>query len=207
VNDQGEEVPHGIQGNLVIRKPWPSMLQGIWNDPERYRQTYFPENLGGKLYLAGDGAIRDPKNGYFTIQGRIDDVLNVSGHRLGTAEIEAALGSFPHITESAVVGQKDPITGEAVFAYVVIDHDAKGIDPNEMILDIKAWVSKEISPIAKPATVIIVDGLPKTRSGKIMRRLLRAIANGETITQDTSTLDAPEVLRSIEDKVRNVVKA
>lgn len=199
VDEKGNEVPHGTQGYLVVNKPWPSMLQGIWGNGERYQKTYFPDKWNQKLYLAGDGAKRDPETGYFTILGRVDDVLNVSGHRLGTAEIEAALATHPHVSEAAVVGKHDSLTGESVFAYVIL----KDCIPQDTLSqEIKAWVAKEISPIAKPSTLVFVDGLPKTRSGKIMRRLLRAIANGEEIHQDTSTLDTPQIVDAIQERVR-----
>lgn len=202
VDESGAPVPYGTQGYLVVQKPWPSMLQGIWGDDARFVATYFPEKWQGKLYLAGDGALRDPKSGYFTIMGRVDDVLNVSGHRLGTAEIEAALATHPHVGEAAVVGKKDSITGESVFAYVVL----KDCAPSPTLeKEIQVWVGREISPIAKPARIVFVEGLPKTRSGKIMRRLLRAIANGEEIQQDITTLDAPQIVETLVKTVGNCV--
>lgn len=198
VGEDGQERAHE-PGYLVVKKPWPSMLQGIWGDPDRYEKTYFPDKWGQRYYLAGDGAKRDTETGYYTILGRVDDVLNVSGHRLGTAEIEAALATHPHVGEAAVVGKHDALTGESVFAYVIL----KDCAPHEgLALEIKGWVAKEISPIAKPATLVFVEGLPKTRSGKIMRRLLRAIANGEEIHQDISTLDAPQIVRAIQERVQ-----
>ena len=199
VDETGHDVPDGNGGILVIKRPWPSMLRTIWGDPERFRKTYFPEELGGKLYLAGDGAIRDRDTGYFTIMGRIDDVLNVSGHRLGTMEIESALVSNSKlVAEAAVVGRPDDLTGEAVVAFVVL----KGARPTgeaaqAIARELRDWVGREIGPIAKPRDIRFGDNLPKTRSGKIMRRLLRSIAKGETITQDISTLENPAILEQL----------
>jgi len=199
VDETGHDVPDGNGGILVIKRPWPSMLRTIWGDPERFRKTYFPEELGGKLYLAGDGAIRDRDTGYFTIMGRIDDVLNVSGHRLGTMEIESALVSNSKlVAEAAVVGRPDDLTGEAVVAFVVL----KGARPTgeaaqAIARELRDWVGREIGPIAKPRDIRFSDNLPKTRSGKIMRRLLRSIAKGETITQDISTLENPAILEQL----------
>ncbi len=199
VDEAGHDVPNGSGGILVIKRPWPSMLRTIWGDPERFRKTYFPAELGGKLYLAGDGAIRDRDTGYFTIMGRIDDVLNVSGHRLGTMEIESALVSNSKlVAEAAVVGRPDDLTGEAVVAFVVL----KGARPTgeaaqAIARELRDWVGREIGPIAKPRDIRFGDNLPKTRSGKIMRRLLRSIAKGETITQDISTLENPAILEQL----------
>ncbi len=199
VDEAGHDVPNGNGGILVIKRPWPSMLRTIWGDPERFRKTYFPEELGGTLYLAGDGAIRDRDTGYFTIMGRIDDVLNVSGHRLGTMEIESALVSNSKlVAEAAVVGRPDELTGEAVVAFVVL----KGVRPTgeaaqAIARELRDWVGREIGPIAKPRDIRFGDNLPKTRSGKIMRRLLRSIARGENITQDISTLENPAILEQL----------
>jgi acetyl-CoA synthetase len=198
VDETGHEMPNGTGGILVVRKPWPSMIRTIWGDPERFKKSYFPEELGG-FYLAGDGAIRNPDTGYFTITGRIDDVLNVSGHRMGTMEIESALVSNPLVAESAVVGRPDDMTGEAIVAFVVLK-GARPSDPavaEKIVTELRDWVGKEIGPIAKPKDIRFGDNLPKTRSGKIMRRLLRAIAKGETITQDTSTLDNPAIVEQL----------
>ncbi|PKO84081.1 MAG: acetate--CoA ligase [Betaproteobacteria bacterium HGW-Betaproteobacteria-11] len=195
VDETGTELEWGKGGLLVVRKPWPSMIRTIWGDPERFKKSYYPEDLGGTLYLAGDGAIRDAKTGYFTITGRIDDVLNVSGHRMGTMEIESALVANPLVAEAAVVGRPDDLTGEAICAFVVLkqarpsDEEAKKIAN-----DLRNWVGKEIGPIAKPKEIRFGENLPKTRSGKIMRRLLRSLAKGEEITQDVSTLENPQIL-------------
>ncbi len=195
VDETGQEVANGQGGILVVKRPWPSMIRTIWGDPERYKKGYFPEELGGKLYLAGDGAVRDKETGYFTIMGRIDDVLNVSGHRLGTMEIESALVSNPIVAEAAVVGRPDDTTGEAVVAFVVLKRSRPVGDESRVIAEeLRAWVAKEIGPIAKPREIRFGDNLPKTRSGKIMRRLLRSLAKGEVITQDVSTLDNPAIL-------------
>ena len=195
VDEEGKDQEWGNGGLLVIKKPWPSMIRTIWGDPERFKNSYFPKELGGKIYLAGDGAVRDRKTGYFTIMGRIDDVLNVSGHRLGTMEIESALVANQIVTEAAVVGKPHDIKGESIVAFVVL----KGSKPTKenaetIINDLKQWVSKEIGPIAKPDEIRFGDNLPKTRSGKIMRRLLRSLAKGEEITSDISTLENPAIL-------------
>ncbi len=195
VDEEGKNQEWGNGGLLVIKKPWPSMIRTIWGDPGRFKNSYFPKELGGEIYLAGDGAIRDKKTGYFTIMGRIDDVLNVSGHRLGTMEIESALVANQIVTEAAVVGRPHDIKGESIVAFVVL----KGERPSKanaetVINDLKQWVSKEIGPIAKPDEIRFGDNLPKTRSGKIMRRLLRTLAKGEKVTTDISTLENPAIL-------------
>ncbi|WP_250533733.1 acetate--CoA ligase [Caballeronia sp. AZ10_KS36] len=195
VDETGQDVPNGHGGILVVKRPWPSMLRNVWGDPNRYKTSYFPEELGGKLYLAGDGAVRDKETGYFTIMGRIDDVLNVSGHRLGTMEIESALVANPMVAEAAVVGRPDDTTGEAVVAFVVLKRARpEGDEAKQVANDLRAWVAKEIGPIAKPKDIRFGENLPKTRSGKIMRRLLRSLAKGEEITQDVSTLENPAIL-------------
>jgi acetyl-CoA synthetase len=195
VDETGHEVPNGQGGLLVIKRPWPAMIRTIWGDPERYKKSYFPADLGGKLYLAGDGAMRDKERGYFRIVGRIDDVLNVSGHRMGTMEIESALVANPIVAEAAVVGRPDDMTGEAICAFVVLKQARpSGADGQRIAKDLRDWVAKEIGPIAKPKDIRFGDNLPKTRSGKIMRRLLRSIAKGEEITQDVSTLENPAIL-------------
>ena len=196
VDETGHDVPNGNGGILVIKRPWPSMVRTIWGDPERFKKTYFPDELGGNLYLAGDGSVRDKDTGYFTIMGRIDDVLNVSGHRLGTMEIESALVSNSKlVAEAAVVGRPDDMTGEAVVAFVVLKGARPtGEEAKAIARELRDWVGKEIGPIAKPKDIRFGDNLPKTRSGKIMRRLLRSIAKGENITQDVSTLENPAIL-------------
>ncbi|MFM0335942.1 acetate--CoA ligase [Paraburkholderia fungorum] len=195
VDETGQDVPNGQGGILVMKRPWPSMLRNVWGDPDRYKKSYFPDELGGKLYLAGDGAVRDKETGYFTIMGRIDDVLNVSGHRLGTMEIESALVSNPLVAEAAVVGRPDDTTGEAVCAFVVLKRARpEGEEAAKIANELRTWVGKEIGPIAKPKDIRFGENLPKTRSGKIMRRLLRSLAKGEEITQDVSTLENPAIL-------------
>jgi acetyl-CoA synthetase len=198
VDETGHDVEHGHGGILVIKRPWPAMIRTIWGDPERYKKSYYPEELGGKLYLAGDGSVRDKTTGYFTIMGRIDDVLNVSGHRLGTMEVESALVANSMVAEAAVVGRPDDMTGEAICAFVVLKQARPtGADAEKIAKQLRDWVGKEIGPIAKPKDIRFGDNLPKTRSGKIMRRLLRSIAKGEAITQDVSTLENPAILEQL----------
>ncbi len=203
VDEAGHDLPNGQGGILVVKRPWPSMVRTIWGDPERFKKTYFPEELGGKLYLAGDGAVRDKENGYFTIMGRMDDVLNVSGHRLGTMEIESALVSNSKlVAEAAVVGRPDEMTGEAICAFVVLKGKRpEGDEALRIAKELRDWVAKEIGPIAKPKDIRFGDNLPKTRSGKIMRRLLRSIARGEAITQDVSTLENPAILEQLKQSI------
>jgi acetyl-CoA synthetase len=198
VDETGTELELGKGGLLVITKPWPSMIRTIWNDPDRFKRSYYPDDFNGKYYLAGDGSIRDVKTGYFTITGRIDDVLNVSGHRMGTMEIESALVSHPMVAEAAVVGRPDDLTGEAICAFVVL----KGPRPAgeaavKMIKELQDHVAVRISPIAKPKDIRFGENLPKTRSGKIMRRLLRSLAKGDTEVQDVSTLENPAILEQL----------
>ena len=198
VDEMGNDVPNGSGGILVIKRPWPSMIRTIWNDPERFKKSYFPEELKG-YYLAGDGAVRSADRGYFRITGRIDDVLNVSGHRMGTMEIESALvAKTDLVAEAAVVGRPDDVTGEAICAFVVLKRSRPtGEEAKQIANELRNWVAKEIGPIAKPKDIRFGDNLPKTRSGKIMRRLLRSIAKGEAITQDTSTLENPAILEQL----------
>ena len=196
VDEVGNDIPNGTGGILVIKRPWPSMIRTIWNDPERFKKSYFPEEMGGKMYLAGDGAVRSEDRGYFRITGRIDDVLNVSGHRMGTMEIESALvAKSDLVAEAAVVGRPDDLTGEAICAFVVLKRPMPtGDEARAIAKELRDWVAKEIGPIAKPKDIRFGENLPKTRSGKIMRRLLRSIAKGEAVTQDTSTLENPAIL-------------
>lgn len=199
VDETGKDVPNGQGGILVVKQPWPSMIRTIWGDPERFRKSYYPADFQGRYYLAGDGAIRDEKTGYFTITGRIDDVLNVSGHRMGTMEIESALVSCTElVAEAAVVGRPDDTTGEAICAFVVLKRPRPtGDEARDIARQLRDWVGREIGPIAKPKDIRFGDNLPKTRSGKIMRRLLRSVAKGETVTQDTSTLENPAILEQL----------
>jgi acetyl-CoA synthetase len=200
VDEAGHDVPNGSGGILVVKRPWPSMIRTIWGNPDRFKTGYFPEELGGKYYLAGDGAIRNAETGYFTITGRIDDVLNVSGHRMGTMEIESALVANPLVAEAAVVGKPDETTGESICAFVVLKRARPtGEEARQIAAELRNWVGKEIGPIAKPKEIRFGDNLPKTRSGKIMRRLLRVLAKGETITQDVSTLENPAILEQLKE--------
>ncbi|OGB34590.1 MAG: acetate--CoA ligase [Burkholderiales bacterium RIFCSPLOWO2_12_FULL_61_40] len=196
VDEVGNDIPNGTGGILVVKRPWPSMIRTIWNDPDRFKKSYFPEEMGGNLYLAGDGAVRSADRGYFRITGRIDDVLNVSGHRMGTMEIESALvAKTDLVAEAAVVGRPDDVTGEAICAFVVLKRSRPtGDEAKAIAKELRDWVAKEIGPIAKPKDIRFGENLPKTRSGKIMRRLLRSLAKGEAITQDTSTLENPAIL-------------
>jgi len=193
LDENGNELNAGEGGSLVVKKPWPSMIRNVWGDEERYQKTYFPIE-GMNYYLVGDSAYQD-EDGYFWILGREDDVLNVSGHRLGTMEVESALVAHPQVAEAAVVGRPHDVKGEAISAFVVLNVAIPdGAERDVLIQTLRAWVAKEIGPIAKPDDIRFGTNLPKTRSGKIMRRLLRTIAKGEEITQDTSTLEDPSIL-------------
>ncbi len=201
VDEQGNEITEADKGGyLVIKKPWPSMLRTVWGDDQRYLDTYWGM-FEGQYYLAGDSARRD-KNGYFWIMGRIDDVLNVSGHRLGTMEVESALVAHERVAEAAVVGKPDTIKGESIFAFVVLkgERPDKGVD-EKLTQELRTWVAEQIGPIAKPDNIRYADNLPKTRSGKIMRRLLRTIAKGDEITSDTSTLENEAILKQLKGEV------
>jgi acetyl-CoA synthetase len=200
VDELGGDVEAGHGGFLVIKRPWPSMIRNIWGDPDRFVKSYFPPELRG-YYLAGDGAQCD-KDGCFWIMGRIDDVLNVSGHRLGTMEVESALVAHEMVAEAAVVGRPDATTGEAVVAFVVLKRSRpEGDEAVAIGKQLRDWVAKEIGPIAKPKEIRFGDNLPKTRSGKIMRRLLRVVAKGEVVTQDVSTLENPAILDQLSKPV------
>jgi acetyl-CoA synthetase len=202
VNEEGGHVDDQNGGFLVITRPFPSQIRTIWGDPERYVKSYFPDEMKG-AYLAGDSAQRD-EDGYFWIMGRIDDVLKVSGHRLGTMEIESTLAANPLVAEAAVVGRPHDIKGEAIVAFVVL----KGARPTDaaaaklLAENLRSWIGEKIGPIAKPDDIRFGDNLPKTRSGKIMRRLLRAIAKGDEITQDISTLENPAILEQLKEVIR-----
>ena len=198
VDDDGNSITEANKGGyLVIKKPWPSMLRTVWGDDQRYIDTYFPK-FDGKFYLAGDSARRD-KDGYFWIMGRIDDVLNVSGHRLGTMEVESALVAHEAVVEAAVVGRPHDVKGEAIVAFVICQGERPvGEDAEKMVAKLREWVGEQIGAIAKPDDIRFADGLPKTRSGKIMRRLLRTIAAGEEITSDTSTLENEAVVAQLQ---------
>lgn len=194
VDEAGNALPAGIGGLLVIRRPWPAMIRAVWGDEKRYRNSYFPDELRG-MYMAGDNAQRD-EDGYFWILGRTDDVLSVSGHRLGGTEIESALVAHELVAEAAVVGRPDATTGEAVVAFIMLKQAAPSGDMAQHIAEqLRDWVARQVGPIAKPRDIRFGNSLPKTRSGKIMRRLLRLVAEGRDIDQDTSTLENPDVLK------------
>ena len=199
VDETGNEVENGKGGFLVVTRPWPAMIRTIWNDPDRFARTYFPPELKTGYYLAGDGATRD-LDGYFRIMGRIDDVLNVSGHRLGTMEVESALVAHEQVAEAAVVGRPDDVTGEAIVAFVVLKRPRpSGAEAKQIAKELRDWVGREIGPIAKPRDIRFGENLPKTRSGKIMRRLLRTVARNEEVTQDVSTLENPTILDQLKE--------
>ncbi len=206
LNPDGSKPAVGEQGLLCITKPWPSMIRTIWGDPERFKKSYFGDATkdGKPVYFSGDGAVVD-EDGYITITGRVDDVINVSGHRMGTAEIESAIKKHPHVAEVAVVSKPDEIKGESIFAYIVLKDAEAGLGEEvELAKEINSVIAKEIGNIAKADTIVVVPGLPKTRSGKVMRRILRAIAKGEAITQDISTLEDPSIVGKIEEAVKCV---
>lgn len=194
VDEAGNDVGPGRGGQLVIKRPWPSMIRTVWGDPERYKKGYFPEELGG-VYVSGDNAQID-EDGYCWILGRTDDVLSVSGHRLGGTEIESALVAHELVAEAAVVGRPDSTTGEAIVAFVMLKGQVpEGDEAVALASTIRNWVANEVGVIAKPREIRFGNNLPKTRSGKIMRRLLRMVAEGQEITQDVSTLENPDVLK------------
>jgi acetyl-CoA synthetase len=184
VTREGHPVPAGAGGLLVIRQPWPSMARTIYGDPDRYQKAYFSEIPGS--YFTGDGARMDA-DGYFWLMGRVDDVINVSGHRLGTMEIESALVAHPKVAEAAVVGRPDDLKGQAIAAFVSLE---EGNEPSDALRnELRQWVAKEIGSLARPDDLRFTQQLPKTRSGKIMRRLLRELATTGTVTGDTTTLE------------------
>jgi acetyl-CoA synthetase len=200
VNEQGDSITEADSGGyLVIKKPFTSMLRTVWGDDQRYVDTYFGK-FGGKYYLAGDSARKD-NDGYFWIMGRIDDVINVSGHRLGTMEVESALVAHERVAEAAVVSRPHDIKGEAIVAFVICNGERPtGEEAKRMTKELRDWVGEQIGAIAKPDDIRFAEGLPKTRSGKIMRRLLRTIARGEEITQDISTLENEGVVLQLQGK-------
>jgi acetyl-CoA synthetase len=192
VNKEGKELPANVGGYLVIRKPWPSMLRTIYGDAERYKRQYWSEIP--HVYFTGDGCRRD-KDGYFWIVGRIDDVLNVAGHRIGTAEVESALVSHPKVAEAAVVGRPDSLKGQALVAFVT-PRSGVNVTP-ELKEELRAHVGQQIGSLAKPDDIRFTDSLPKTRSGKIMRRLLKEIAAGGDVKGDTTTLEDFNVIAKL----------
>jgi acetyl-CoA synthetase len=196
VNDEAQPVPNGSGGYLVVTKPWPAMLRTIWGDDQRYIDNYWSRFPG--LYFAGDGAKRD-EDGDIWLLGRVDDVMNVSGHRMSTTEIESALVSHPKVAEAAVVGANDPMTGQAIVAFVILRADA-GEGGVEVVQELRTHVAKEIGAIAKPRQIMVVEELPKTRSGKIMRRLLRDIAENRELG-DVTTLTDTSVMNLIKENL------
>jgi acetyl-CoA synthetase len=206
IDEEGHPTPIGEKGFMCITKPWPSMIRTIWGDPDRFVKSYFGDckKDGKPVYFTGDGAMID-EEGYVTITGRTDDVINVSGHRMGTAEVEAAVKKHSHVAAVAVVGKPHPIKGEGIFAYIVLKETIKDTTTEEMDIaqDINKIIKEEIGAIAVCDSIVVVPDLPKTRSGKIMRRILRSIAKGEPITQDTSTLEDPSIVKKIEDIVNS----
>jgi acetyl-CoA synthetase len=195
VDEQGVEVAPGHGGYLVLTEPWPSMLRGVWREPDRYRETYWSKYPG--LYFAGDGAKLDD-DGAIWVLGRVDDVMNVSGHRISTTEVESALVSHPSVAEAAVVGATDATTGQGIVAFVILRGSVPSIGGDQLIADLRNHVSKAIGPIAKPRQIMVVSELPKTRSGKIMRRLLRDVAENRAVG-DATTLADPNVMRLIQE--------
>jgi acetyl-CoA synthetase len=194
VDRHGKELGPNQGGLLVVRKPWPAMLRGIFNDPERYKRQYWNDVPG--MYFTGDGARRDA-DGYFWIMGRIDDVINVSGHRLGTAEVESALVGHASVAEAACVGMPHELKGQAVAAFVTLKEGSHGSEM--LVAELKEHVVKKIGAIARPDDIIFTADLPKTRSGKIMRRLLRDIAEGKALG-DTTTLADPNVVARLKEQ-------
>jgi acetyl-CoA synthetase len=192
VTREGHPVPAGSGGYLVIRKPWPSMLRGIYGDPERYKEAYWSQIPGS--YFTGDGARQD-EDGYIWVMGRVDDVINVSGHRLSTMEVESALVAHPKVAEAAVVGRPDEIKGQGITAFVTLQLGNEATDVLKE--ELRGWVGKEIGSLAKPDDIRFTDALPKTRSGKIMRRLLRELAAGGEVKGDTTTLEDLGVLAKL----------
>jgi acetyl-CoA synthetase len=197
VDDAGKGVPRNTGGKLVLRKPWPGMLRGIWGDKKRFREVYWSEVKGS--YFTGDGCRQDAE-GNFWIVGRIDDVLNVSGHRIGTAEVESALVSHKDVAEAAVVGRPDEIKGQALVAFVTLKSGVKSSP--DLVKVLRDHVGKEIGPVAKPDDIRFAEALPKTRSGKIMRRLLKQIAAGVEIKGDTTTLEDYNVIAQLSKPVK-----
>ncbi|MDP8932175.1 MAG: AMP-binding protein, partial [Actinomycetota bacterium] len=193
-DEQGESVQLPGGGYLVLTEPWPSMLRGLWRDPERYKESFWARF--GDVYFAGDGAKRD-EEGYYWVLGRVDEVMNVAGHRIATAEVESALVSHQAVAEAAVIGRSDEEKGQAIAAFVTLRGDREGSD--DLVQELREHVADQIGPIARPAEIVFSDELPKTRSGKIMRRLLQDIAEDEE-PGDTSTLANPEIVDEIKQK-------
>ena len=197
LDEEGNEVPDGEQGLLAIKRPWPSMLRTLFKDPDRYKETYFSK-FGETTYFVGDAARRDA-DGYFWIVGRVDDVVNVSGHRLSTAEVESAIVSHPKVAEAAVIGQQDEDTGQAIAAFVILEGELEGSEQLEQ--EVREHVARRIGKLARPKRIIWTADVPKTRSGKIMRRLLRDIAEGRELG-DVTTLRDPDVVKELDEIVK-----
>jgi acetyl-CoA synthetase len=195
VDDNGVAVPNGHGGYLILDKPWPSMLRGVWGEDERYKETYWSRFDG--IYFAGDGAKLD-NDGAIWLLGRVDDVMNVSGHRISTTEVESALVSHPSVAEAAVVGATDAMTGQGIVAFVILRGGVPTSGGDELVTELRNHVAKAIGPIARPRQVMVVSELPKTRSGKIMRRLLRDVAENRAVG-DATTLADPNVMRLIQE--------
>src|SRR5690606_26163409 len=198
VDDTGTPVPNGGGGYLVLTQPWPAMLRTIWGDPERYKDTYWARFAEQGYYFAGDGAKKD-EDGDIWLLGRVDDVMNVSGHRISTTEVESALVSHDKVAEAAVVGAPDPTTGQGIVAFVILRAEAGDGGP-DVVDELRKHVAAEIGPIAKPRQIMIVPELPKTRSGKIMRRLLRDVAENRSLG-DVTTLADPTVMNLISERL------
>jgi len=198
VDQEGNEVEAGTQGLLAITQPWPAMLRNLYRDPDRYKETYWSK-FGPDAYFVGDAARRD-EEGYVSVIGRVDDVINVSGHRLSTAEVESAIVSHPKVAEAAVIGQADEDTGQAIAAFVTLEGDLAGTD--ELIAELREHVAQRIGKLARPKRIIWSDDLPKTRSGKIMRRLLRDVAEGRALG-DVTTLRDPDVMARLEEQIKS----
>jgi len=198
VDDQGNSVPAGAGGYLVLTRPWPAMMRTIYGDPDRYVQQYWSRYPG--IYFTGDGAKRD-EDGYFWIVGRIDDVVNVAGHRIGTMEVESALVDHPAVAEAAVIGRSDEVKGQALWAFVTVKEGTDRTPSLEQ--ELREHVAKKIGAIARPDRIVFAAELPKTRSGKIMRRLLRDIAEGRALG-DTTTLQDPAVVQTLREQYEHM---
>ena len=205
IDEDGNPTPIGEKGLLCITKPWPSMIRNIWNDPDRFQKAYFGDckKDGKPVYFTGDGAMMD-EDGYITITGRTDDVINVSGHRMGTAEVEAAINNHDNVASVAVVGKPHEIKGEGIFAYIVLKDPHNVADELETMKEINKLIKEEIGAIALCDDMAFVPDLPKTRSGKIMRRILRSLVKNEEIVQDISTLEDPSIVKTIENILKKV---
>jgi acetyl-CoA synthetase len=196
LDEEGNEAPPGEQGLLALRRPWPGMLRTLYKDPDRFKETYFSK-WDETTYFVGDAARKD-EDGYFWIVGRVDDVVNVSGHRLSTAEVESAIVSYPKVAEAAVIGQQDEDTGQSIAAFVILEGDRDEGD-EQLEQEIREHVARRIGKLARPRRIIWTADVPKTRSGKIMRRLLRDIAEGRELG-DVTTLREPGVMKELETK-------